>query len=97
MQALYASHDEAQKNLGRLIAEAKVIGQKHYRVAKLLSDLTPEVSNPWRAEAQILTLPNMEYDEALHLATAKAQANSIAVARKELADATETTRLVGLG
>jgi hypothetical protein len=95
MRALYA-HQETTENLNRLIAEAHDVSRKHHKIAKLLGEL--ETSAPLLAtsEVPILTLPEMEYGESLTLTTAKALANSIALARKELADAAETKRKVGL-
>ena len=94
MRALYA-YDEAGKHLDRLLADAKVFGRKLYKVASMLRDLEPEPESPLSSESPLLTLPKIEYEEVLNLATVKALANSIALARKELADATEVKRKVG--
>ena len=89
------AHQEARENLDRLITEAHDAGKKHYRIARLLSDLEAETDSPATSEVPILSLAEMEYRDSLALATAKALANSIALARKELADAAETKRKVG--
>jgi hypothetical protein len=86
MRALFAC-EEAQKNLDRLIAEAKMVSEKFRKVGKLLATLEVETPNPLSSEAQLLALPKMEYEEALNLETVKALANSIALARKARADA----------
>ncbi len=93
MRALYAL-DEAQKNLDRLLAEAKVFSGKLHRVARMLGELEAEPVSPVTSEAPLLALPKMEYDEVLNLVTIKALANSIALARKEVADAAEVKRRV---
>jgi hypothetical protein len=95
MRVLY-THQEAQENLNRLIAEAHDVGRKHYKIARLLGELEAVASSPATSEVPILTIPEMEYGESLTLVTAKALANSIALARKELADAAEVKRKVGV-
>jgi hypothetical protein len=95
MRALYA-HDEAQKHLDRLLADAKVISGRLYKVAHMLGGLETEPESPLTSESPLLTLPKTEYEEALNLATIKALANSIALARKELADAADVKRKVGV-
>jgi hypothetical protein len=94
MEALYAV-DEAQKNLDRLLAKAKVFSGKLYKVGCMLNELESAPESPVTSEAALLALPKMEYDEPLNLATIKALANSIARARKALADATDVKRKVG--
>ena len=94
MRALYA-HDEAQKHLNRLLADAKVISGKLYKVARMLGDLEADPESPLTSESSLLTLPKMEYEEALNLVTIKALANSIALARKEFSEAAEVKRKVG--
>ena len=89
------AHQEAQENLDRLIAETHEIAKKHRRIARLLDDIQAQVDSPTTSEVPILTLPEMEYKDSLMLATAKALANSIALARKEVADTAETKRKVG--
>jgi len=94
MHALYA-RDEAEKHLSRLLAQAKVFSGKLSKVARMLAALELESERPEKLESPLLSLPKDEYGEPLSLETVKALANSIALARRELADAAEVERRLG--
>jgi len=88
MNALFAC-DEAQKNLRRLIAEAKIASEKFRKVSKLLGALQVETDDPLRSEADVLTLSEMDFGDFVNVAAVKALANSIALTRRAIADAEE--------
>ena len=93
MRALYAV-DESGKNLSRLLAQAKIFGGKLSKIARMLTELEFEPEELVQSESSLLSLPKDEYAEVLSLETIKALANSIALARRELAEAVEVKRRV---
>ena len=92
--ALYA-HSQAVDELDRLILKAKTESKKLYKIAGLLGALEREPENPLREEVPILSLASSEYEGLINMTTVKALANTIAAARRELADTITAKRQAG--
>jgi len=87
---------KAKQALAHLLATADQMSKRSQRVAKLLQSL--QGSNDFMSgpAVDLLQLPDMEYGEAQSLATVKALANSVILAQRQIAEATQRARDLGV-
>lgn len=87
---------KARQALSHLFTTADQMSKRSQRVAKLLQSL--QTSNDFMSGSavELLQLPDMEYGEAQSLATIKALANSVVLAQKRIAEASQHARDLGV-
>jgi hypothetical protein len=92
-EALFA-HEEAKEARNRLILELKAAGKRAAKFAKMVEAIEYEAERPLHSEAGLLTMTPEDFAGVDH-ATIRALANSIAAARREVAETAEAKRIVG--
>lgn len=87
---------KAKQNLSLLLATADQMSKKFSRTAKLLQDLKTSDSLLHGPAVDLLQLPEMEYGEPQNLAAVKALANAIVLAQRQVAEASQHARDLGM-
>jgi hypothetical protein len=87
---------KAKQNLNLLLATADQMSKRFFHVAKLLADL--KTSDSWLhgPAVDLLQLPEMEYGDSLSLTAIKGLANAVILAQKQVADALQHARNLGV-
>lgn len=89
--------EKAKRNLGVLLGQLRTMRQRYYRLADLIAEFESSNDLLRGPGVDLLILPDMEYGhDQLGLAAVKAVTNAVIKARKELAEAQERTRSMGL-
>jgi hypothetical protein len=87
---------KARQNLSLLLSEANQMSKRFFRTAKLLAELKTSDSFLHGPAVDLLQLPEMEYGEPQSLAAIKGLANSVILAQRQVAEASEHARDVGV-
>ena len=88
------AYEEAKTTLSCLLLKAVDCGRRHQKIGSMLKGLEFSPEQPERSESDLLLLSVADFQD-LDFATIRALANSIAAARRELAEATEAKRIAG--
>ena len=88
------AYDEALSNLERLVVELKTVMRRGRKIVGLIEPIEVETDQPLCSEAELLMLTAGAFD-GFDFPTIRGLANAIAAARRELAEASETKRILG--
>ena len=88
------AYEEAKTTLSCLLLKATDCGRRHQKIGSMLRGLEFAPEQPERSESDLLLLSVADFQD-LDFATIRALANSIAAARRELAEAAEAKRIAG--
>jgi hypothetical protein len=91
MEAVYA-HEEALNARARLVLAAKVVAERHRKLAALWEAIEDEPEYPLQSESPILMLCDRDYEWTGREAE-KVLANSIAASRKKVSDTARVRRI----
>lgn len=89
--------EKAKQRLNLLLAEAKQISNRHAHIARLMRDLEASDNFLSGPAVDLLKISEMEYGDTQNLTAIKALANSVILAKKQFAEATQKARDLGVG
>ena len=87
---------KAKQNLKLLLATADQMSKRFSRTSQLLADLKTSRSFLSGPAVDLLQLPEMEYGEPQSLASIKALANAVILAQRQVTEASENARDLGV-